>query len=183
MMQSPSFAYNSHDVPGPEYGMDTTVRGTNSTTTAQLVAHITDAYNKALTKGHRTLSNVIINCHGYDGGGGLVIGDRKADLTNSNVALLSALKPMGIGCIWLVACQAAQGTLGKQLCQAIAHQTNSQVVAGEEDQDTGVWGSWRLITSARYGSIDEFEGDVYWFTPAGGSSIIDPHDRIFTILE
>ncbi len=147
IMNSPSLAFNSHDVPGPEYGMDTTIRGTSGSTTAQLVALILGAQAGAVGNGFRSLSNLVINCHGIDGGGGLVIGERVADLNNNNVALLSALKPLSIGCIWLVACQAANGPMGKRLCQAISHYANAQVVASDEDQRTGIWGSWRLVTT------------------------------------
>jgi hypothetical protein len=163
-----------------------TVNAPRGMTTAQAVTHIIRANLRALQSENSPLENVVINCHGADGGGALYIGgeDHIASRLNlEQVGPFSWLKSFNIGTIWLVACQAAAGGLGKRLCQAIAKAANCQVVAADEDQETGWWGTWRLMTSARHGQIDEFEGTVYRFTVVGHWGIINPHDAIFTILE
>ena len=181
-MESPSFAFNSVDVPSPHYRMWESVTGYKGMTAAMLVDKILNVNRLALEFEQSPLKNIIINAHGLDGGGRISIGGRgEVGISMSTASEFLRLKTHNLGTIWLVACQAAANASGKQLCQAIAVNSGCQVVASDEDQDTGIWGTWRLITSLN--NIDEFEGAVYSFTANGGMRIIDPHDDIWTILE
>lgn len=179
-MESPSFAFNSVDVPGPDYRMWQTFSGALGFTAAELSNKINEVNRVAWEREGTQLRNIIINCHGADGG--LAIGgkgQRHLDLTNLGVFFW--MKGKNLGTIWLVACQAANGGESKQFCRTLAMTTGCQVVASDEDQDTGVWGSIRLVTSLN--NIDEFEGTVFGFTANGGLRVINPHDDIYTILE
>lgn len=181
-MESPSFAFNSVDVPSPHYRMWESMTGHEGMSAAMLVDKILRVNMLAWEFKRKPLQNIIINSHGLDGGGRISIGgEGRLGIDLERASEFLRLKPKNLGTIWLVACQAAAGPAGKQLCQAIATNSGCQVVASDEDQDTGIWGTWRLITSLN--NIDEFEGTVYSFTPVGGMKIIDPHDDIFTILE
>ncbi|WP_413987954.1 DUF4347 domain-containing protein [Labrys okinawensis] len=181
MMQQPSLAINSDDVPGPKYIMWRTrdaPRGSTAIWTANQIVVDNEA---ALSFKKSQLLNVIINCHGEPGA--LLVGGDGPDggrITKDNVGHFSILKGLNIGTIWLVACNAAKGTSGKQLCQQLATVSGCQVVAADDYQDVGVWGTIRLLTSI-HGQIDEFEGNVYSFTPVGGARIIDPEEDIYTI--
>ena len=185
LLQSPSMVINAHDAPWPRYRMWATVNAKPGTTPEDVVNQIIGVNRLALAMAGRRLANVVINCHGADGGGALYVGGEdhpEVRLNMDRVGVFSRLKPHNIGTLWLVACQAAAGYLGKQLCQATATLGGLQVVAADEDQDTGVWGGWRVATG-RSGLIDEFEGTVWRFTVVGKASPIDPHEAIYTILE
>jgi hypothetical protein len=178
-MKDPSFAFNSVDVPGPHYRMWESMTGYEGMSTAQLVDKILRVNSMAWELEKKPLRNIIINAHGMDTGGAIYIGGLGIEGLNKDTAsAFLRLKPKNLGTIWLIACQAAAGSYGKRLCQTIATNSGCQVVASDEDQETGVWGTWRLITSLN--NIDEFEGTVYSFTPLGGMRTIDPHDDIFT---
>jgi hypothetical protein len=186
-MKRPSLAINAHDVPRPWYKMWTTVNAIPGFTTYAAVGQILHANKVAVDQLGAPLQNVVINCHGKDGGGALYIGgeDMKywdGRINRESAYYFSLLKPFNIGTLWLVACQAAAGEAGKNLCQMIATYSGCQVVAADEDQSTGVWGTIRLVTGLAE-NIDEYEGTVYRFTPAGSYSEIDPHEAIYTILE
>jgi hypothetical protein len=179
MMKSPSFAFNSVDVPGPNYQMWESMTGHEGMTVPQLVDKILRVNTLAWDIEKKPLRNIIINAHGMDTGGAIYIGGLgKEGLNKDTAAAFLRLKPKNLGTIWLVACQAAAGEYGKRLCQLIATNSRCQVVASDEDQEVGAWGTYRLWTSQNI--IDEFEGTVYSFTPVGGMRIIDPHDDIFT---
>src|SRR5262249_50730092 len=96
------------------------------------------AYLQAANQEKSYLRNVVINCHGWDGGGGLSIGGkRKTAITLQNVKAFEFLKKRDgeIGTLWLVACQAAYGGAGQALCKALALACNCTVVAGDDDQE------------------------------------------------
>ena len=184
-MESPSFAFNSVDVPGPTYHFWHTLQGPKGFTTARLVDTILSTNRRAREMKGSQLRNIVINSHGWDGGGGISIGglgNTEASIRPDSVGEFLRLKGENLGTIWLVACQAARGTDGKALCQAIARNSGSQVVAADDDQDVGIWEGWRVFTSF-FDNIDEFEGTVYSFTPMGGMRVIDPHADIYTIME
>jgi hypothetical protein len=189
MMQHPSLVINSHDVPWPTYKMWRTINAPVGITAAVAVQHIVDANRMALAATGKSLQNIVINCHGANEGGALYIGGEENDrrrgggIRLSTVIAFSVLKPLNVGTIWLVACQAAIAPLGKQLCQGLATTAGAQVVAADEDQEVGIWGGWRILTSVRDGIIDEFEGTVYSFTVRRAPTMIDPHEAIFTIME
>ncbi|MEP7074813.1 MAG: DUF4347 domain-containing protein [Acidobacteriota bacterium] len=184
-LDSPSFAFNSVDVPGPTYHLWHTLEGPKGFNTTMLVNKILSINKMAKEMKGSQLRNIVINSHGWDGGGGISIGgigNYDASIKGASVSEFAKLKGENLGTIWLIACQAAHGPSGKALCSAIAKHSGCQVVAGEDDQEVGIWGGWRLFTSV-FDNIDEFEGLVYAFTPVGGIRIIDPHEDIYTILD
>lgn len=180
-MKSPSLVVNSNDVPGPNYKMWETVNAMEGMSASQLLGEIIRVNRAALELESSQLLNVVINCHG--GPGALYVGGLNSPPVDmGNVGVFGWLRHRNLGTIWLVACNAARGTEGKQFCQALSQLSGCQVVAADETQDVGVWGSIRIV-SGRSGLIDEFEGTVYSFTVAGGMRAIDPHEAIYTILE
>jgi hypothetical protein len=184
LMQDPSFAFNSVDVPGPNYTMWITMNGYKGMTVSDLVGAIDRANRASWEQQQSNLLNIVINSHGLDGGGKIFIGGAwEAGIDRTNVLQFSFLRGRGTGTIWIVACQAANGTAGKELCHKLAMASGYQVVASESDQDVGVWGSYRLVAQWYSHQIDEFEGTVYGFYAGGGTRIIDPHDDIMTIKE
>jgi Domain of unknown function (DUF4347) len=184
LMDEPSYAFNSVDVPAPTYRMWITENGDAGTSVPDLVRSIAEATRAALEQKQSNILNIVINSHGLDGGGKIFIGGKgRPGLDMSNVQQFSFLRGRGAGTIWLVACQAAAGPLGKQLCQSLAIFSGYQVVASDADQDTGAWGTFRLLAQYFSHQIDEFEGTVYGFTASGNIRAIDPHDDIFTIKE
>lgn len=183
-MKSPSFAFNSVDVPGPSYRMWEWIVGYKGMSTATLVDQILWAEGESRRRKGKPLLNIIINAHGLDGGGAISVGGRGVlGLNNKSVSEFLRLRFRSQGTIWLVACQAAAGSFGKELCQMIATNSRCQVVASDEDQEVGAWGTWRLWTSARYDHIDEYEGTVYSFRPYAGMKMIDPHEDISTTTD
>ncbi len=186
MLKSPSLAINSHDAPWPRFRMWETVDAARGMNAPEAVNQIIRVNRLALEYEQTQLLNVVINCHGADYGGALYIGGEDSPGDRINISAVNAfalLKKRNIGTIWLVACQAAYGNMGKQLCQSLAVTSGCQVVASDEDQDTGVWGGARILQAGGRGQIDEFEGDVYAFRADGSSGKIDPHEDIYTILE
>jgi hypothetical protein len=182
MMKFPSFVINSCDVPGHPYQMWWTINPQSGFTTHELVNEITSADNMAKKFKNSPLLNVVVNCHGNHAGG-LAIGGRGAEhLDITNVSSFGLLAGRNIGTIWLVACGAAQGPKGIIFCQTLAALSGCQVVASDENQEVGVWDTYRLVVGL-FNQIDEFEGRVYSFTPRGRFSVINPHNDIFTILE
>jgi hypothetical protein len=152
-------------------------------TAQSMVGEILRANQIALDAQHSQLINIVINCHGMEGGGKLLIGGKGSPgIDIKTVGEFASLKNRNIGTIWLVACQAAAGVSGKMLCQVLATISGCQVVAADTDQDVGVWGGYRIIAGSA-GIIDEFEGTVYSFTPKGLWNVIDPHTDVFTTLE
>lgn len=181
-LKAPSFAFNSVDVPSPHYRMWENTFGHRGFSTAQLVQRILVVNTLARDILRERLLNIVINAHGWEGGGGISIGGQRSEsIYLDTVHEFHRLKPKNLGTIWLVACEAAAGSEGKRLCQTLATVSGCLVVAADADQDTGIWGSWRLVTSLN--NIDEFEGTVYAFMPKGGMKIIDPHADVFTTAD
>ncbi len=185
-MKRPSLVINSHDVPWPRYRMWETIDAAPGTNAQAVVEMIVRANRQALMQEESPLANVVINCHGGDGGGVLWVGgenDLASRINQERLAPFALLKKRNIGTIWLVACQAAADPFGKSFCQQLSSLSNCQVVAADEDQYVGLWGGSRIARPGGGNQIDEFEGNVFSFTPAAGMATIDPHESIFTILE
>lgn len=118
------------------------------------------------------LHNVVINCHGspgflHIGGSGLGFGE------GEEAALRSLRSKGAIGRIIIVACQvAAEGEaskrLGKAFCTNIAQETGAFVLAADALQSVDFWYE---NFSHPFGTIDDFEGTVYEFNPAGGHEV------------
>jgi hypothetical protein len=181
MMDQPAISLNSTDVPGPHYKMWKTVSMREGISPVEVV-NIIVSTQAALKSMKSALANIIINCHGYEGGYGLSTGGHgKEGFTVSNVGLFGLLRPMNIGPIWLVACQAARGAPGLAFCQKLAVAAGTVVVAGEDDQDLGLWQTYRYYVGLS-GQIDDYEGVVYLFYP-NNTYIrdIDPEKALWTV--
>jgi hypothetical protein len=182
MMEQPSISINSHDVPGPNYKMWRTIVAPESTDATAVVRMIERHNVEAVSAKKSPLRNIIINCHGLEGGGRLSVGgEGHVGIHQGNVGMFASLRPLNVGTIWLVACQAAAGPNGMSLCRAMAQNAGTIVIAGDEDQELGVWGTYRYYVGLS-GQIDDYEGTVYAFWPNGSvSRDIDPEDIVFTV--
>src|SRR5271165_790021 len=126
MLKSPSLVINSHDVPGPDYRMWETVSAPPGMDSWGVVKEIIRVNRLALEHEGTQLLNIVINCHGLDGGGALFVGgsdgddEKRTAIRIETVNNFSLLKQRNLGTIWLVACQAARGNMGRQLCQQLA---------------------------------------------------------------
>ncbi len=183
IMQEPSFAFNSVDVPGPDYRMWHTEDGDQGTSVADLASEIEEATRRAWEQKQTNLRNIVINSHGSQGSisiGGL--GQPVLDI--SGISQFSFLKNSQhlTGTIWIVACLAAAGSSGKHFCSTLAQVSGYQVVAADECQEVTRWDNYRLKTRFQH-QIDDFEGTVYGFYAGGGWREIDPHEDIYTIRE
>lgn len=91
------------------------------------------------------------------------------------------MKPLNIGPIWLVACQAARGAAGISFCQKLAVAAGTVVIAGEDDQELGLYQTYRYYAGLS-GQIDDYEGIVYLFYP-NNTYIkgIDPEEALWTV--
>jgi len=181
MMEQPSLSLNSDDVPGPHYSMWKTVSMQEGITPTEVVGIIANT-QATLKSMKRSLANVIINCHGYEGGLGLSTGGHgKAGFTIDNVGEFGTLKGMNVGPIWLVACQAARGASGIAFCQRLAVVSGSAVVAGEDNQELGLYQTYRYYVGLS-GQIDDYEGIVYLFYPNNTyRKDIDPEEALWTV--
>jgi hypothetical protein len=182
-LKQPTLCLNSSDVPGPHYAMSHTVKMPAGIKPLEVVNLIINAQSKARSgKGHG-LSNIVINCHGYEGGLGLSTGGHgKEGITKSNVALFGLLATMNVPPIWLVACQAARGQAGQDFCQTLSNVARTMVIAGEDDQDVGVWETVRYYAGPS-GRIDDYEGIVHIFYPNNTSiKNIDPEKVVMSVL-
>jgi len=118
------------------------------------------------------LHNVVINCHGSPGF--LHIGGSGQGFGDGHEGALRPLRSKGsIGRIFLVACQVTtdddeNDRLGKAFCSKIAQESGAFVVAADALQSVD-W--WYENMSHPFGTIDDYEGHVYEFSPAGGSTV------------
>lgn len=174
-MKYPSFAFNSVDVPGPNYRMWRWMEGYRKLTAMTLVNWILLIDEEARESEGIPLQNIIINSHG-EGGLVRIGGQGELSLSKDTSVAFTRLKGKNLGTIWLVACQAASSDYGKNFCTTLAGNSGCQVIASDEYQKVGFAGTLNLGTWAMHNHIDEYEGTVYAFTPSGGIRIIDPHD-------
>jgi hypothetical protein len=120
------------------------------------------------------LKNVIIHCHGLPGE--LYIGGQNAmPMGVESVPLFAQLRTKDIGTIWLHSCSVEDpGTTmcslktktceiaGPVFCSGLAQAVGCDVVAADSLQ-YGAYSPW--------GSMDDFEGTAYLFSPAGGRTV------------
>jgi hypothetical protein len=181
-MQEPSLCINSHDVPGPRYKMWRTVELAAGHGIREVISEIIHANTQSAASGGRGLRNIVINCHGYPGGlwvGGEADLDHK--INRENVLLFEAVRRLNVGPIWLVACRAARGADGIDFCKKLAAAASTLVIASDDYQDVGVWGTVRYYTTPVSGLIDEFEGTVHIFKANGSySTAEDPSDAVYS---
>jgi hypothetical protein len=181
-MQQPSISINSHDVPGPHYRMWKTIEAAEGTTASDVARMIESMNISALLRDDTPLRNIILNCHGFPGGLRMG-GSGKPAIDKSNVGVFGTLGHYNVGTIWLVACRAALGTAGQDFCQTLAKVAKTTVIASDDYQSVGAWGTWRITVAGLSGNIDEYEGTVYGFTGMGSIHRgIDPEDFVQTVL-
>jgi hypothetical protein len=172
----PSIALNSHDVPGTKYEMWETWQVPASTDADWIVG-----FSSILATGTAEGGGVkclVINCHGNYGKGTKKSGKDKLIATGgfglsigtginlSNAELFSQLRGQ-VKCIIIVACGASYVTKkglsgdGELLCSKIAKAAGAYVVAPRTLQ---------IATCIKLpkNHIDNFEGEVVRFNPAGG---------------
>lgn len=181
-LKQPSLVVNSCDVPPPTYSMRYTLDAPEGFTVAELVQQILISARRASRWGNKSLVNVILNCHSAPGpilriGGmdleGLALGDE---------SMFTPLKPLNLGAIWLVSCDAARETSGTILCTALAKAAGCSVIASSESQHMSMadWAERVAFHFFYQNCIDEFEGDVYRYSPSGAEIRIDPHQDVWT---
>ena len=183
-MKQPSLCFNACDMDWPRYQMWRTIVGPKHMTPKQLVEAITLANFQAIGFAGSSLVNVIINSHGGPGGlniGGVMTG---ATMLWDDLGVFSALKPFKIGAIWLVSCRAAQGKFGVRFCHTLAQAAGTQVIAADDYQSVANARQAVGLALAFYGHIDDFEGTLYSFSPAGGVvKGIDPSETTFSAVK
>ena len=163
-MRQPSLALHSYNVPNYEFKMWQTWKMPKTATALNVVNWINWAVDHSP---ELYLYNVIINCHGN--AGVLRIGEDYR-MTVKDVGLFAPLrKKAAIGRIWLVACKVANG-LGKQFCSELAVTTGCHVIGGDDDQQIDVEFYCNFCPSEY---IDDFEGNAWIFSPAGGYELWD----------
>ena len=167
-LSEPALCINSHDVPGPRYAMWRTVELAAGSGIQAVISEIIHANTMAVSRGARYLRNIVINCHGFPGG--LWIGG-ELDTVNAidawNVHRFEAIRRLNVGPIWLVACRAAHGGGGIAFCKKLAAAASTLVIASDDFQDVGFWGTLQYHMSPVGGLIDEFEGTVHIFKANG----------------
>jgi len=188
-MEGPSFCFNSYDIGLPHYRMWKSIVGPDAMTPSQLAMEIFSANLWSLQTFKSSFQNIILNTHGFDGGlwiGGIWDWDhkyRKAMHTN-DLAVFGMLKPYNVGTIWIVSCEIAESEKGQSFCQALANVAGTQVIGSDSSQEVTTWQGMELASVWFYNYIDDFEGTVYSFTPAGGMRKgIDPEKDVWTVKE
>lgn len=170
-LKQASLALHSCDVPGYKYQMHTTWTMPKGATAENVVYWINYARQRAP---EMYLHNVVINCHGSPGG--LHIGGDAGKpggflMTKAHTGSFQKVRQHGdVGRLILVACEVASGNktddkLGKDFCQKLAIDSGCFVVAADKIQKVDFWFEYIRHPD---GAIDDFEGKVYEFSPAGG---------------
>jgi Domain of unknown function (DUF4347) len=191
-MENPSFCFSSWDV-GITYKMWKNILGHKAMSPSELATVIVAANAASLGIWRKPLENIVLNVHGFPGGlhiGGMHDPDDNPSAFSMRIehlGVFGVLKPLNVGTIWLVSCDAAQGPKGQSYCQTLAPVTGTQVIASDESQEvTGseFAGLAFMWIQGIDGYIDDFEGTVYSFTPRGVMRKgIDPERDVWTTKE
>lgn len=125
----------------------------------------------------RYIHNVVINCHGTPGF--LHVGGSWKGFGDSGTSLFSPLRGRGaVGRIMLVACQIANdgaaNEIGKNFCSKLAKESGAFVIGADEFQSVDLMYEW---ISHPHGSIDDYEGTPFEFSPAGGWKVWHPSSQ------
>jgi len=168
-LKQPSLVLHSCDVPGYKYTSWQYWKMPKGASAGNLVywmnwgiEHSPEMY----------LHNIVINCHGSPGF--LHIGGSGVGFGDGQESVLRPLRSKGaIGRIIIVACEVAadsdgNGRLGKAFCTRIAEESGAFVLAADALQSVDFW---YQVFSHPFGTIDDFEGTVYEFSPAGGHEV------------
>ena len=143
-MEPTSISISSHDMPGPNCKMWRTIVAPEGPEAPDVVRMVERHNVEAVSAKKSALRNVIINCHGLEGGGWLSIGGKShGGIHQGNVGMFGSLRPLNVGTIWPVACHAEAGPNGMGLCRAMAQNAGTIVIAGDEDQELDARGTYR----------------------------------------
>lgn len=159
---SPHMVLNSHNVPPPDYYMDTTWKVPDSTPVSQMIRRIAEA---ARATAGGTLTTVVFNSHGLPGHISLGVGIYPPD-----AAAFAGLNGL-VKRIWFVACRVADDYRetasaapdGKAFCRDVAVAAEAYVTAGSANQTAG-----KMCIAPGY--IDEWVGEVFTFNPQGAKT-------------
>jgi len=172
-LSEPSMALHSNDVPGYKYKMWKTMQMPLYTNAHDVVNWISWGIDNSP---EMYLDNVVINCHGAPGG--VILGEKELIfdekmpyewIYSGNVGIFSPLKSRGsLGTIWLVACEVAKGSTGKQFCAELAKAAGCNVVAANKKQRVN-FGFY--LQSCPNNCIDRFEGTAYRWDKSGNREI------------
>ena len=168
-IKQPALALHSCDVPGFRYQMSTTWNMPAGASASNVVYWISYAVDHTPDL---ELANVIINSHG-DPGILYVGGKNNPEIGIEQVGLFGQLRTKDIGTIWLIGCLVATGTNGLNFCSKLATTVGCFVVAANDDQfvETRYYRG-----NTPFGSIDDFEGTAYTFSPSGSKELYSIHD-------
>jgi len=118
------------------------------------------------------LRNVVINCHG--GPGELYVGgENSPPITLKDLGLFAKLRTKDIGAIWMVGCLVATGGNGQHFCSQLAITLGCDVVAANDEQFVE---RRYMRGNCPFGTIDDFEGTAYRFSPSGSKEVLSIHD-------
>ena len=165
----PSMAVNSHNVPPPDYRMWNTRKVDSQVNPVDLLNNIESVADSA-TGGY--LRCVVFNSHGNPGRLSIGTGIGRGDTWT-----FSALKGK-VRTIVVVACEVAEIQKandwqdGNLFCCEIAKQSQAYVFASTALQTTGLYGI-PVIGGLPVNCVDEFEGDVYRWSPDGSCRQVD----------
>jgi len=168
-LKQPSLVLHSCDVPGYKYTSWASWTMTKGFGVNELLYWIKYAIDQSPDL---YLHNVVINCHGSPGF--LHIGGEWIGFGEGDESILRPLRSKGaIGRIFIVACQVADlgdpnKRLGRVFCSNLAKETGSFVIAADALQSVDFWYE---NFHHPYGTIDDFEGTAYEFSPAGGYEV------------
>jgi hypothetical protein len=170
-IRQPGLALHSCDVPGFRYRMQTTWNMPAGAQPTNVTFWISSATDRSPDL---ELANVVINCHGSEGQ--LFVGGLSSPpIMLKDVGVFNLLRNKDIGTIWLVSCNAASGTAGQRFCSQLAVTTGCDVVAGDEPQCVENRYSAGGTTTL-FGTIDDFEGTAWLFSPSGSKSVFSVYD-------
>jgi hypothetical protein len=111
----------------------------------------------------------------------LYIGENAAGsdlrIDNSNIMGFAALRNKDIGTIWIHGCLVAATTYGRSFWSLMARVTGCDVVAADSIQ-RGWWAPAGAVFMPS-GNIDDYDGTVYRFDPAGNQETFYPNGGSF----
>jgi hypothetical protein len=170
-ISQPALALHSCDVPGFRYQMTTTWLLPKGASAANVVYWISYSVDRST---ELELKNVVINCHGSPGL--LFVGGTTSPAVGTkDIGLFGALRTKDIGTLWLVSCMVATGGNGEQFCSLLAKTTGCDVVAANDTQFV----ERRYVRgNCPFGTIDDFEGAAYRFSPSGSKEVLSIHDPL-----
>jgi hypothetical protein len=118
------------------------------------------------------LRNVVINCHGLPAR--LFVGGEKSPpMALKDLGLFGKLRTKDIGTLWLVGCLVATGGNGQYFCSQLAIAMGCFVVAANDEQFVE---RRYMRGNCPFGTIDDFEGAAYIFSPSGSKELLSIHD-------